>query len=244
MNDNIIDLYLLDLLPEEEKASFETQLQNDEALRSEVIIQREALRDIEGIGRIELKSKLQSIHQEIKQDSTPASSSNTSIRSLFVKIAAAAIFVAVMGTIWLMNQTPSTEDLFAQNFEPYELSLTDRSSSDNTLTTIEEVYASGNYNEAILLLEKAIQQDNRLELMLGLGISYVKTDQSAKAITIFKQILKEDNFNYEDEAHWYLGLTYLKSNELKNARNHFNILATDSNRDHHKEAKKLLAQLK
>ncbi len=244
MNENQIDRYLLNQMTPEERSAFETRLENDQSLTQEVSIQREVLEDIEGIGRIELKSKLKQIHQDLYSSSAQP---KTKFRKLFYRVAVAAIFLGVLTFgWWSLQQAPDSTQLYAQNFEPFELSLSQRSDGDISLAKIESAYDAGRYDEAIVMFQEAIKDKatQSSQILLGLGISYLQTDQPQKAITQFDQILANNDFNYEDEAQWYLGLAYLKLNDIPNARKHMNVLTSDLSRDHYEEAQKLLLQLK
>lgn len=244
MNENLIDRYLLNLLSEEEKKTFEARLKKDETLVEELNQQRTLIEDIEGIGRIKLKEKLKDIHNEVViQPSKP----KTKSKKIFFQIATAAVFIGLITTCWLWStQSASNSELYAQNFEPYVLSLNQRSEGDIELKNIESLYIDGNYSEAISLFETALNENSlkSSQLLLGLGISYLQTNQPSEAIKQFDIILANKDFNYEDEAQWYLALTHLKLNNIGEARNHLNILTSDSTKDHHEDAKVLIQNLK
>lgn len=243
MNENLIDRYLLNLLNQEEKRAFEEKLKSDKALFNEMSQHKELIDDIEGIGRLEMKEKLQNIHNQL-YPKTPNSTQN--LRRLYFRIAAAAIFIGVLSIgFWWMQQAPTPADLYAQNFEPFELSLTQRSEEGNEFKQIESLYSKGNFKGAIPLLENVINNNNvkSSQLLMGLGVAYLQTGQPNKAITQFKNILETNDFNFEDEAQWYLGLSYLKLNDIKNAKIYLGVLASDAGKDHHQAAHKILSQL-
>lgn len=243
MNENLIDRYLLNLLTQEEKQAFEAQLDNDAALKAEMLKQKEVIENIEGIGRLELKSELQEIHKKLNPDtnkSTPIT------RRLLFRIASAAIFVGLLSTgLWIIQQTPSNSELYSKNFEPFELSLVERSGGAENYAQIQNLYSQGKYTQVIPLFEDALRGKDAKssQILLGTGISYLETDDPSKAISYFQRILVNKDFNFEDEAQWYLGLTYLKLNDVVKAKSHLKILADDSAKDHHQAAKKLISRL-
>jgi tetratricopeptide (TPR) repeat protein len=244
MNENQIDRYLLNLLNQEEKEAFEKELEINPALAKEVEQQKSILEDIEGMGRIEMKAKLQKIHKELYGNDH---NQKSIFRSLFFKIAAAAVFFGVLSFGWWCLQNNETSaTLYTQNFEPFELSLSERSEGDMALNKIENLYLDGKYTEAIPVFQDALNEagSQNSQLLLGLGISYLQTEQAEKSIPQFLQILMNKDFNYEDEAQWYLGLAYLKLNQIDLAKEHFNVLAADATKDHHQASKTLLSQLK
>lgn len=243
MNEKLIDLYLLNLLSPEEKASFEQRLEKDESLKKEFLIQKEAIDNIEGFGRMELKSKLKKIHdKEFKNEN--GGSSN--IRFLISRLAVAVAFIGLISLGWLwFQQSPSTSKLYADNFEAYELSLNQRSGIDDIYNQIETLYANGEFQKVIPLFEETLKKDNNRssQLLLGLGISNMQTDNPENAIPYFEEILAKKDFNFEDESNWYLGLTYLKINDFSNAKKHFEILASKKEKDHHEQSKYILSKL-
>jgi len=243
MNENLIDRYLLNLLTPEEKLSFKAQLEVDPSLKEEMLKQKEIIENIEGIGRLELKSELQKIHKKLNLDSNK---SNPNIRRFLFRIASAAIFIGGLSIgWWFLQQTSSNSELFTQHFEPFDLSLVQRSGGEESYAQIESLYVNGNYTQAIPLFQDALRSSKikSSQILLGLGISYLKTDKPSKAIIHFNNILENKDFNFEDEAQWYLGLSYLKLNHVKKAISHLEVLATDSQRDHHIAAKELISQL-
>ncbi len=242
MNETQIDRYLLNLLTPKEKEAFEAQLKTNKILAREVTQHRELLEDIEEIGRIELKSKLKEIHKDFYPYSEKP---KTKFRKLLFRVAVAAVFLGVLSIgWWWLQQVPTNTELFSQNFEPFELSLNQRSEGDIIFSKIEDLYFQGKYKQAIPLFEDALNGSNlqSSQVLLGLGISYLQTEQPKKAIIQFDSILVSKDFNFEDEAQWYLGLSYLKLNDIDNAKFHLNLLASDSKRDHYEAAKKLISQ--
>ena len=243
MNENLIERYLLNLLSEDEKQSFEERLKTDKTLAQEVSTQKEIIENVEGIGRLELKSQLKTIHSQLY----PKQSSSKGITSRFIlRFAAAAIFIGVLfGAWWMMQQGPTNEQLFSENFEPYALSLNQRSDSEEVFYKIENLYHAKNYEELIPLLEGVLDQSEQKssQLQLGLGIAYMQSGKSQEAINQFKTIIAKNDFNFEDEARWYLALANLKSGNIDDAKEALKVLASESNRDHHDEAKSILSSI-
>lgn len=244
MNENLIDQYLLNNLSREERIAFELQLTKDKGLANEFNLQKNVLSDIEGLGRIDLKNKLQRMHSELNFDTQKHP---TKVRNMIFRIAAAAVFIGVLAASWMWIQTDySSDDLYAQHFSPYEISVAQRSEGSTNLMQIQNLYDNGDYNAAIPLFEKVINSSDPIpsQMQLGLGISLLETNNCPKAIEQFQNILLKNDFNYEDEAAWYLSLAYLRSNKLDKAIEHLSTLASDAQRDHHLEAKKLLSKVK
>ena len=242
MNEQKIDKYLMDLLSVEERALFEEEMRQNESLMKEVELQRDALKSIEGLGRANLKSKLQDIHTELY----PASqASDVKLRKLLYRFAAAAVFIALVSiTWWQMQDNASPSELYSQYFSTYELSLSERSGIDDDLIRIEQLYEQQKYAELIPLLQQKVAENaQNSELLLGLGIAHLQKNDFDSAIKQFQSILDSNDFNYEDEANWYLGLSHLKSGNIESAKQFFTILASDASRDHSKEAKRILDRI-
>jgi len=244
MNESNIDRYLLNLLTSEEKIQFEKRLTENQEFARDFAIQKQVIEDIEGMGRLDLKARLKEIHTEVIE-TTP--SKTTNIKSLIIRIASAAVFIGMMVFAYVfMQKKPTNTEIYAQHYEPYELSLSSRSADSNSKDSAEKLYTEGAYSQAIPIFQDILSTENPSSspILMGLGIAFMETGQTEKAIQQFEQIITNEDFNYEDEALWYLSLAYIKKDDLVNAKAKLEILATDKARDHHEEALKILKSLK
>lgn len=228
--DSRIEDYLDNLMNEEERKSFETAMQNDKALKKQVAIIQEINQTIGLEGKFqefqETINTLNQRHFSTEQTDNTSKKSETVVRQLtpqrrFFAIAAAFIaFVVSAVLIWstIKSETISTEELFASNYEPYNIGQ--RSGSDNlneTEKTAFKNYTDGNFENAIVDLEPLVVINPTEEnYLLSLGSAYVSTQQTNKAISTFQKI-NNTSVNYQ-VAQWYLALAYLQNDDVDNAK--------------------------
>lgn len=242
-----IDRYLDGTLEVAELEAFEKALEEDAQLSREVEIQRELRRGIRSKGNDLLKDRLRKIHAEEITDAQPVSESASPKKGRLIPmrwpmLGAVAAVLLLIAVFVLFPGKPEPEQLFAQNYEPYEISLVQRGDDADALAKADEDYRSGNYQAAILSLESLLQnQPANAKLHLVLGICYLETDQLPQAREHFELAL--NNSLYQDKAQWYLALTYLKQGQIEEARNYLDPLSQDQNSTYRERAQDLLGKL-
>ncbi|MFK7949598.1 MAG: tol-pal system YbgF family protein [Saprospiraceae bacterium] len=223
---NRIEDYLDNLMNEEDKKSFEIEMQNNKALANQVAIVQEINHTIGLDGKFQEFQETINILNQKHFQTTTTSKQETVVRSInpqkrFLAIAAAIIVLVVSSVlIWnvLQSETANSSELFATNYEPY--TIVQRSGNDN-LTEVEkaafENYNNGNFEAAIPSLEQLVEKNAAEEnYIFLLGSAYLSTNQSEKAIVIFQNI-SESSLNYQ-AAQWYLALAYLQNNKIETAK--------------------------
>ena len=125
--------------------------------------------------------------------------------------------------------------------EPYQ-SPSFYKAPDKTIDTWKQEYQLGKYDEAIQILTNATQlDDSNLEARFYLGLCYLyqKEREPNKAINQFNQVLSV-NSRYDEQAMWYLGLSFYLSGDNQSA-----IITLERVRgDNQDKAENLLKRLK
>ncbi len=240
-----IDRYLDGGLNTSEQKAFEQALQQDAQLRREVEIQQELRRGIRNKGNDLLKDRLRKIHSEeitsLKKEKTPEVKGKI-IRFRRPMLGAVAAILLLVAVFVFFPGKQSPEKLFAQNYEPYEISLVQRGDEGETLAKADQDYRSGNYTAAITALEILLEsQPANAKLHLVLGICFLETAQSEQAREHFQLAL--NNSLYQDKAQWYLALSYLREGDIKNAKTYLEPLSQDQNSSFRERAQRLLNKL-
>ena len=121
------------------------------------------------------------------------------------------------------NQSLSNQELFAENFTPYENVIVPIVRNNKELTTKAQAYAYYELDD----YEKAIQQFNKLKTTDTSEIAtinfykanaYLMLDNYKKAKDLLLQIVDDNNQEWQKESLWYLALTYLKLEDVDNAK--------------------------
>lgn len=244
-NQQQIEAYLLGQLGPAEHAAFEQAIQQDASLAQNVALERMTIDGIAAFSRKKMRERLQEFHEELsppaKQPEQPAPKV---IPLTWWRIAAAAsIFLAVLSYFWWARPA-LPEQLYAQYFSPYELSLTQRSDNDRQVFEVEQGYRQKDYSAAIPMFEALLEENNQnAQLHLGAGIAQMELQQTEAALAHFQYIIDADDFLYRDQAIWYAALAHLHAGQLEQCRQHLQKLAQDPKADHHREALSLLQKL-
>ena len=145
------------------------------------------------------------------------------------------------------QESASGEELFAQNFEPYEIGKVPRSGGEDSTATKEspfDLYEKGAYQKAIPGLQNLLDAEPQNGIAaLCLGISYLRLPnaQPDKAIVQFARIVPKDSFYRAGQ--WYTALAHLRKNDKASAQPILEKLASIENGHYPNRARKLLRQL-
>lgn len=136
---------------------------------------------------------------------------------------AASLILVLVATFFFLKQ-PSNDVLFADNFEPYKLVLTNTrghdAEEDKLLEEAYRLYEQGNFEEASRKFKHKLRRQKSLKVQFYLGVSYLASGNATDAITVFQDCLEKDSL-LKAQVHWYLGLAYLKNNDVQNAKKEF-----------------------
>jgi tetratricopeptide (TPR) repeat protein len=213
-NTEIIEAYLEGELAGQEQEQFEQSMAVDEKLAEMVQKAKNGIQAIRIAGQMELKKKLQEIHD--------SEISTAKVRMLPVFIRYAAVFVAVASIAIIMWYSFSSQNnysnLYSQNFEPYTNLLTVKGESDGAseqslVNAAMYQYDLKNYDNANQAFQKLLTyKQNNDTILFYYGISKLGSGQAAEAISLFHQLLeqKESLFYRFGHAKWYLALAYLQ----------------------------------
>ena len=240
-----IEDYLNDEMDESARKAFEAQLSSNQALQQELVLQQTLRAGIRDKGNQLLKEKLKRFHQEEINNSSDSDSAKVIplARRPIVRIMAAAVTLLVVALAYYLFQAPGTDtDLFAANYEPYAISLVQRGTAQEQLTTADGLYREGQFSEAQALLESLeAELGDAPKVSMALAICYIETDQLEKAQNKLNELY--DNPLYQDKVQWYLALIALKNKQPAIARAELEKLSQDQNSNYQDRAKNLLRKL-
>jgi tetratricopeptide (TPR) repeat protein len=233
---NQIDRYVNGEMDTEEITVFELRMRENGALAEEVHLHRDVLVGMNQYFNLDLKRILQ--EEEAKLKKKPVN---------FYKwagIAASIVLViAISYLVFFTGQTDSKQ-LYAQYYKPYPNIVTPAQRSESSTTDPGlSLYEAGNYTEALKHLEQQISQGSQAPyLAFYAGIAALNTDEETKAKNYFEKVINRQDETFANPAQWYLGLTYLKSGEKKEAALLFEEIKTSGN-DYSQRAAEILEDL-
>lgn len=242
----LIERYLNRNLRGNELSEFEKMLSNNPGFRKEVNLHREINEALREKDVMKLRNKLMSIQATPKQGKNRSKVLRmfTPNRYLSASVAAAASIILIIGGILLFSKTDSVnkDSLYSNFYDPEEAITIVRSGGNTEDITLKEAmmaYQDKNYESAIELFSKE-PQNNLAKFYMGL--SYMETGSSEKAIELFNELIKHQENLFVEQAEWYLALSYLKINDYDNAKTLLSKIANSEN-IYQNDAKKILKNL-
>ncbi len=225
MSDYNIDIdevrdYLQDKLSSQRKQEIDKMIASDPEYAREFTEQKELVESMTMFYRGKLKQRL----KEEDQAKRPAQGKSASIdkRRWWAMVASLAL-IAVSGYL-LFFSDPSSQELFDEHYKPYYnvLSSGERSGEITEMDAM-SLYERGRYQEAIIAFHEEIKDpSSQTALVFYLGLSYLATDQPLKAIEKIEKVISGPATVLQEPAQWYLGLAYLKAEDIENAKRLFN----------------------
>ncbi|MCD4696959.1 MAG: hypothetical protein K8S16_12045 [Bacteroidales bacterium] len=254
----LIDKYLSGELKGEGLILFKEKLKTDKQLQKELRLHH----DLDTILEEDVLDFREKVAEEIHLVKGEGKSGSTKTKLRIIPLPGfdrkwmllAASVVILIGTTvsfyFLKDTSWSNEQLFAEYYSPHSVSLAVRSDilpeNDPLVLGLAE-YEKTNYPEAINYFESSLQNNlSNLTTHFYLGISYIETNDLAKAGEHFKYIIDKNGLLFTEQAKWYLALIYLKSgeNEYPEKIREYLISIIDTKGDRADEAKKILENLK
>jgi len=234
-NEELVNKYFEQRLSDEEKAVFESLLQNDSEFAKEVAYQKNVKKAITLNERETLKQALQSFENNKKENKN---------NPKFWYIA--AVFLLFFGGLaWFQFMQDSPEQLYQEYYQSYPNVVAPTVRGDNDRNIKSDAfyeYDSGNYQKALELFSK-IYTDETLDYALFYqAMTLMELKRYDEAIAAFDQFKTSDDNAFSPFVNWYKALSYLKLNEKEKAIQLLKELSEKEN-PQQQMAKKLLAEL-
>ncbi|PIV93642.1 MAG: hypothetical protein COW44_08435 [Flavobacteriaceae bacterium CG17_big_fil_post_rev_8_21_14_2_50_33_15] len=229
-----VERYFNDNMSHEERSVFENKLKSDETFKLQV---EEIKALLLGIETQSLKEQLNEFHKYIPLSISKHRSTKFKIWQIG-KYAAAAILVIALGCYWFYAK-PSNEKLYAKYFIadpglPTTMSATDNYDFYDAMVN----YKHGEYHIAISKWEKLQQKKPENDTInYFLGVAQLANKNELKAIPFLKNATQQSESVFLNDAYFYLGLAYLKTNQLTKAKESFNDCKSEKSQE-------LLAKIK
>ncbi|MEO0471640.1 MAG: hypothetical protein AAF206_18570 [Bacteroidota bacterium] len=234
-----MDRYASGLMPPEEQAAFEAEIQSDRALKAafESFLLGQVAVMQHGIEAE--KTALKAGFSQID----PGAPAVPLWQKPFALAVAAVVILLVIAGIWMLTPSPqlSSEQLFTQHFERPRIPETMGGTSDQLLREAYLAFAEGNDSLAqqkFRLLETDTSFQFTSEINLFRGISALGMGRSDSAL-IYLQACP----NHPQQAEWYRCLAYLKQDDQKSLAESLEIILAQPRHFYQEKAQELKQNL-
>lgn len=240
-NSKLIEKYFSRTLTKLELEEFNTLYKNNLIFKDEV----DFLKNVKTVSKKEddanFKLKLQAFEEELSVKKTKKK--NAWIKPLTM---AAAVLLITFCVNFLWDTSINEDELFTHYFEPSKNVSAPIVRSNNEENVQNEAfinYSERDYDNANLLFERAFKISKNSELLFYQGNALLASGKNNEAINIFKHHLTFLD-TLSNRTHWYLALAYLKTKNLKQARQQLELLINSGEVFKKEEASSLLKKLK
>ncbi len=245
----LIERYLANEMPEEQRRAFEEQLSANKELFDEISINRElsTLLNNERLNRF-----LDAVHETDKKWQFSAKEKKSKTINMYARIilSVAASLIIIIFT-WqyfsVAGDDPSEGRLYAAYFEPYQMLLSQRSEADTTghavlINMAVMDYANGNYSSAAGAFQQLWDKEQKnISYKFYHAISLMGSDNAQEAIAILEELLEMGDHLFTEQSRWYLALARLSAGDKEKASL---ILQTiQPGEFHYNESRELLSEL-
>ncbi|MGK7397261.1 MAG: tetratricopeptide repeat protein [Candidatus Cyclobacteriaceae bacterium M3_2C_046] len=249
-NDQLIDKierYLNGEMDRSEKETFEAALQNDKSLAESVTLHQETMHGINQFFAHQLKQSLQKAEKDLADQPDDQRLGGRGKKMYWWMGLAASLLVGIV-LIFLFNQKPVHQEIFATYYRPYLNLVSPLERSGESAEEFNQdpfkLYESGDFEQAIDLFEK-LKNEGTVgnEHLFYLGLSYLETDQVDEAVENLLLVAQRNEGFLANPSQWYLALAYVKAEQLQAAQEAFEELAGYSN-EYQDQAKEILERLR
>ncbi|GEO02912.1 hypothetical protein AAE02nite_05760 [Adhaeribacter aerolatus] len=258
--DELIEQYVQGKLRGKLLDEFKNKLAADAAFRADVALEQAMVRNLKTAGRAEIRLKFEHFHQEMPRESysyTPAKAEPSLLEKLkeiiaekltllnakpYWAMAAASVVLLIAATFIFFNTQTAPAEIYGAYYTPYPIETFRSAPTENTLATqAAAAYNAGDYQRSITLFKQILAQEANEQALFYLGNAYLSANRPQEAINTYKLYLQKYR-EFENEAKWYLGLSYIKVGKYSEAQKLFAALAANQNpdNDYQEEAKQIL----
>ncbi len=237
-HEELIEKYIQNRLSSEEELKFAKLLKSDLAFKDEVTLHSNLKKVTKHEDDANFRKLITTLEEKIEKPIQKPS---------YTKWLVAASIALLLGLTYFLNinEKVSTDELFAQNFEPYRNVIApvvrgDNGNQEDEKTQAFLAYEKGEYETAITLFTKLYKSTKEPYYLFYKANALLKLERAQEAVPLLLEHLKTKD-TLTEKTNWYLALAYLKIKDKPKAKKLLKkVIANKSYKD--KEAKKLLKE--
>jgi tetratricopeptide (TPR) repeat protein len=238
-----IDRYVGGELDEESRRKFEAELKVNRDLALEYNLENDLSKALEQDDMIDFRAKCMEAQEEVNLAEKKLVRIVHITRKYWYAAASVLLIGLIVGGMLLFNPGGySPEKLFRM----YYSSETIGPSRSGNVDMVEALryFSKNDFQAAEALFDEILANDPaNIAVKYYSGISNIEIKNYPKAIQMFEAIVNNGNNLYIDNAEWYLGLTYLASQQVDKADKIFRGIADNEKHDYNAKAKDILEKI-
>jgi len=239
-----IERYNAGEMNETEKAWFRKELNENKPLRDEVALRQKADMVLKNHDIIQLRNTLYALE---KKRAAAIPGKNNRKHLPLTRAAVIAGIILAGSLAFLSTRNLDTEEIFDRFYKSYDVMANLRSAEaveKNNYTIALEYYSTRDFHNAAIYLSKVSPNDVKyMESIMLFGVSRFEEENYREAEQSFTKVIDNNNNYFLEDAQYYLALCYLKTGEIKKAKDQLTIVKR-SGSVYSKDAGKILRRLK
>ena len=220
----LIEDYLHQKLSSADLAEVEKRIASDAQFKAHLQI----VRDLPTALSVDTEGFKQDLQKVMQPSPSSSRVRRLPLRSIILAVAATAAIVLAVN---FLIQNSSPDQLFAQHFQmpPENISVRNDQAVEESLKSALEAYTTNDHSNAVSNFEQFLaDHPDEQAVRFFYSISLMAREQYSKAEENLLRTVAEGDM-YATSAKWYLGLLYLKQQELDQASTYFTELANSQN---------------
>ena len=247
-----IERYLNNELPDQERITFDAEVQSNDALREQVDWVRNLPKALFSMEKERLSEQVKNwMDDKSPADQYPIQNAkpepnNSFFRVLRIASSVAAVFLVVFLAWFFLG---SNKTLVQQTNEHIALHHTDpvilRGNQKEEWKHAIQLYKERDFDNMIGTMQALVNDPNAsLEQLFYLGLAHLYTTPPALDSTLyyFSLTTQKDALTYKEDIDWYTSLVYIKQGEMEKARALLDAIQVGSSK-YKEQASSLIQQL-
>jgi hypothetical protein len=240
-----IEQFLANEMTPAERAAFKKELLTDQDLADELKLSESIDSALVRDDIIELRSKLIAASKANRRHLKPSVPLlHLSTRKWWLAAASILLFAALGATLYFQtSRNISNDALFSEYYNSEN--IVDQTRGDENIVEAVIKFQQKDFEQASRLFRGILDKDNsNIAVWFYYGIASIETKKFENSISAFNTIIKQNDNLYIEHAEWFLGLCFLKNNQVKKAAVQFQVVASNPDNFHRREAIDILDKLK
>jgi hypothetical protein len=228
-----------------ERENFEREVHSNPELAGELKLSRTIDSIINREDIIDLRKKILAVYRENKMVKEEVPVVHMYAKKFWYAAASFILLAALGSTLYFsVPQGRSNDKLFNEYYKADNLVNVTRGGDASIVEAVVK-FQEKDFNMSARLFKNILANDNKnIACWFYYGISSIETENFDQAEKAFNLIISDQENLYVEHAEWYLGLTFLKNNQIIKAKTQFKMIAANPDNFHQQDAVNLLKKLK